>query len=185
MDRPVLILAAAVLPAAAQIWSVVTMTTLSSSLNPSPAAQPLRFTAQLNYTPAGGVYPTGTITFKYADTGNVLGTANVQTFGSTTALTTQASYVVSTLSAASYNIQASYSGDNVYAPSTSSTLNQVVTAPAVGLTPTINEVVSGASYVPGIQAGSWVTIFGTGSLNGRGVIGLVFLMIGTDRAAAP
>jgi hypothetical protein len=58
----------------------------------------------------------------------------VQTFGSTTALTTQASIVVSTLSAGSYAIQASFSGDNVYALSTSSTLNQVLTPPSVGVT---------------------------------------------------
>jgi hypothetical protein len=51
----------------------------------------------------------------------------VQAFGSTTALTTQASVVVSTLSAGSYAIQASFSGDNVYAPRTSSTLNEVLT----------------------------------------------------------
>jgi uncharacterized protein (TIGR03437 family) len=163
MNRLALILAAAVLPAGAQVTP--TVTALSSSLNPSPAAQALRFTAQVNYTPTGGVYPTGTITFKYADTGNVLGTANVQTFGSATALTTQASIVVSTLSGGSYAIQASYSGDNVYAPSTSPTLNQVLTAPIFGVTPTINGVVSGASYVPGIQAGSWVTIYGSGLAN--------------------
>jgi hypothetical protein len=53
--------------------------------------------------PHAGIYPTGTITFKYADTGNVLGTANMQTFGLTTALTTPASIVVSTLSAGSYH----------------------------------------------------------------------------------
>jgi uncharacterized protein (TIGR03437 family) len=162
VNRLALILAAVVLPAGAQGGGVATMTTLSSSLNPSPAAQALRFTAQLNYTAAGGVNPTGTITFRYADTGNVLGTANVQTFGSTTALTTQASVVVSTLSAGSYTIQASYSGDNVYAPSTSPTLNQVLMPPAVGITPTINEVVNGGSFLPGIQAGSWVSIMGVG-----------------------
>lgn len=71
----------------------------------------------------------------------------MQTFGSTTALTTQASIVVSTLSAGSYAIQASFSGDNVYAPSTSSTLNQVLTPPSVDMTPTINEVVNGRSVL--------------------------------------
>ena len=161
MNRLALILAAAVLPAGAQVGSVVTVTTLSSSLNPSPAAQALRFTAQLNYTPTG-VYPTGSVTFKYADTGNMLGTAKVQTFGSATALTTQASIAVSTLSAGSYPIQALYSGDNVYAPSTSATLNQVLTPPAVGITPTINQVVNAGSFLPGIQAGSWVSIVGSG-----------------------
>jgi len=44
-------------------------------------------------------------------------------------------------------------------------LNQVLTAPTGGVTPTINGVVSAASYVPGIQAGSWVTIFGSGLSN--------------------
>ena len=163
VNRLALILGAAALPGAAQVTP--TVTALSSSLNPSPAAQALRFTAQLNYTPAGSVYPTGTITFKYADTGNLLGTANVQTFGSTSALTTQASIVVSTMSAGSYTIQASYSGDNAYAPSTSSILNQVETAPIFGVTPTIDGVVSAASYLPGIQAGSWVTIYGSGLAN--------------------
>jgi uncharacterized protein (TIGR03437 family) len=44
-------------------------------------------------------------------------------------------------------------------------LNQVETAPAVGITPTINGVVNGASFVPGIEAGSWVSIFGSGLAN--------------------
>jgi hypothetical protein len=71
----------------------------------------------------------------------------VQAIGSTTALTTHASIVVSTLSAGSYAIQASFSGDNVYAASTSSTLNQVLTPPSVGMTPTINEVVNDSSFL--------------------------------------
>jgi hypothetical protein len=97
----------------------------------------------------------------------------VQTFGSTTALTTQASIVLSALSARSYAIQASFSGDNVYAPSTSSTLNQVLTPPSVGMTPTINEVVNGGSFLPEIQAVSWVSIFGSGlaSVGDPGVSG--------------
>ncbi len=141
-----------------------TLTTLNSSLNPSPAPQTVRFTAQLQYAPAGA-YPTGTVTFKYADTGNLLGTANLQTFGSTAALTTQATIAVSSLSAGSYAVQASYSGDNVYAPSTSETFKQVLTPPSGGLEPTINQVVNGGSYLPGIQAGAWVTIGGFGLAN--------------------
>ena len=134
VNRLALLLAAAALPAGAQVASVGTVTTLSSSLNPSPAAQALRITAELQYTPANGVYPTGTITFRYADTGNVLGTAKVQTFGSTAALATQATIAVSTLSEATYTLQASYSGDNVYAPSTSQTFQLVLTSPSSAVT---------------------------------------------------
>jgi uncharacterized protein (TIGR03437 family) len=167
VNRLALILAAAALPAAAQ---VATVTTVSSTLNPSPAPQTVRFTAQLQFTPAA-TYPTGTVTFKYADTGNMLGTANVQTFGPTSALTTQASIAVSSISAGTYTIQASYSGDNVYAPSTSQIYTQVLSPPPGGLPPTINGVVALGSYLPGIQPGAWVTIFGwdlanVGELNG-------------------
>ena len=59
------------------------------------------------------MYPTGTVTFKFADTGNVLGTAKEQTFGSTAALATQASIAVSTLSEATCTLQASYSWGNL------------------------------------------------------------------------
>ena len=70
-NRLALILAAAALPAAAQLTP--TVTTLSSTLNPT--AQIVRFTAHLQFAPAAGAYPTGTTTFRYADTSNVLGTA--------------------------------------------------------------------------------------------------------------
>jgi uncharacterized protein (TIGR03437 family) len=159
VNRLALILAAAALPAAAQLSP--TVTTVSSTLNPYPAAQIVRFTAQLQFTPAGA-YPTGTVTFRYADTGNLLGTANVQTFGATSALTTQASIAVPSPSAGSYAIQASYSGDNVYAASTSQIYTQVFTPSSSAVGPTINAVLTIGSYLPGIQAGAWVSIFGFG-----------------------
>ena len=162
VNRLALILAAAALPVAAQ---VATVTTVSSTLNPSPAAQIIRFTAQLQFAPTGGAYPTGTVTFKYADTGNLVGTANVQTFGSTAALTTQATIAVPKLSAGTYPIQASYSGDDVYASSTSQTFTQVMTSSSSAVGPAITDVLAGASYLPGIQAGSWVSIFGYGLAN--------------------
>jgi uncharacterized protein (TIGR03437 family) len=161
-NRLALIVAATALPAAAQ---VATVTTVSSTLNPSPAAQILRLTAQLQYSPAGGVSPTGTITFKYADTGNLMGTGKVQVFGSTTALTTQASIEVPSLSAGTYTIQASYSGDNVYAPSTSQTYTQMLGPSSSAAGPTINAVFTVGSYLPGIQPGAWVSIFGWGLAN--------------------
>jgi Bacterial Ig-like domain (group 3) len=134
VKRLALVVAAGVLPATAQVATVTTV----SSLNPDPAAQIVRFTAQLQFAPGAGAYSTGTITFRCMQTPATAGRRNVQTFGSTIALTTQASIVVSTLSAGSYVIPASFSGDNVYAPSTSSPLNQVLTPPSVGITPTIN-----------------------------------------------
>lgn len=42
----------------------------------------------------------------------------MRTFGPTPALLTQASFVVSMLSAGAYYVEASFSGENVYAPST-------------------------------------------------------------------
>jgi uncharacterized protein (TIGR03437 family) len=162
VNRLALVVAAAALPVAAQ---VATVTTVSSTLNPSPAAQTVRITAQLQFTPTGGAYPTGTVTFRYADTGNLVGTANVQTFGSTAALTTQATIAVPKLSPGSYGIQASYSGDNVYAPSTSQTYTQVMGPSSSAVGPAITDVLDGASYLPGIQAGSWVSIFGYGLAN--------------------
>jgi len=73
----------------------------------------------------------------------------METFGSTAALGTQASIAVSTLSEVTYTLQASYSGDNVYAPSTSQAFQLVLTSPSSAVTPTINQVVTAASYLPG------------------------------------
>lgn len=59
VKRLALVVAAGVLLATAQVAAVTTV----SSLNPYPAAQILRFTAELQFAPAAGSYPTGTITF--------------------------------------------------------------------------------------------------------------------------
>jgi hypothetical protein len=77
VKRLALVVAAGVLPATAQVATVTTV----SSLSPYPAAQIVRFTAPLQFAPAAGAYRTATITFRYADIGNVLGTrkcANVR-----------------------------------------------------------------------------------------------------------
>jgi hypothetical protein len=76
VNRLVLVLAPAALPATAQLTP--TVTTLSSTWNPSPEAHSFRITAQLQYAPEAGTYPTGTVTFKFADTGNVLGGVDVR-----------------------------------------------------------------------------------------------------------
>jgi uncharacterized protein (TIGR03437 family) len=134
---------------------------LSTSPNPAAAGQSVTLTAQLNYTVAQSSYPTGTITFTDTTTGNVLGTANLQTSGSGVHVSTSASITTSSLAAGSHTLQAAYPGNGLYGPSTSQ-YTQVITgggsaAPAIAA----NGVVNGASFQPGIAADSWVTILGT------------------------
>src|SRR6267378_825 len=103
-----------------------TSATLSSSLNPSSVGQSVTFTAKLTYTLTNKTYPTGTVTFTDTPTSNVLGTANVQTSSGRQGVVTIASITTSSLAGGSHLIQAAYSGDNIYAPSTSQIVNQVI-----------------------------------------------------------
>jgi hypothetical protein len=140
-------------------------TTLSSSLNPSTMGQTVTFTAQLRYTVAQGAYPTGTVTFVDTNTGNVLGTGNVETSGTGEGVVTIASFTTSSLAPGTYALQAAYSGNNIYGPGTSQIVNQVVQQAAVNATSislaasigqvivgwpvTLTAVVSSASGIPG------------------------------------
>jgi Big-like domain-containing protein len=93
---------------------------LVSNLNPSEIAQPVTFTATIVATGA----PTGTITFKEGAT--VLGTGTV--------VNKAASFVTSSLAIGSHTISASYSGDAVFAASTSNAVIQVVNKGTVTVT---------------------------------------------------
>ena len=100
---------------------VSTTTTLSSSnLNANQNAN-VTFTATVNSTT--GV-PTGTVTF--TDGGTVLGSSVVTGTG----MSATATYSTSTLSATTHSIQATFTGANGYTNSMSSTLSEVVSAPA-------------------------------------------------------
>jgi hypothetical protein len=91
-----------------------TTTSVSSSLNPSIAGQEVTFTAVVTSGAPGT--PTGTITFRRA-----------QTPLATVPMTNgQASYSTSSLPAGSLGITAVYSGDAQFIASTSASLNQVV-----------------------------------------------------------
>ena len=103
-----------------------TSVTLSSSLNPAPVGQVVTFTAQLNYTLTLVTHPTGTVTFTDTSTGKVLGTGTVVTTGTGSEVFTSAAVTLSSLAAGTYAVQAAYSGDNIYAPSSSQILSQVV-----------------------------------------------------------
>lgn len=93
-----------------------TTTSLSSSLNSSVYGQSVSFTAKVLPSIAGT--PTGTVTFY--DGAAVLGTKTVSIAG-IAVLTT------SSLAGGSHSVTASYSGNSLFAGSTSAAVNQAVT----------------------------------------------------------
>jgi large repetitive protein len=95
-------------------------TTLASAPNPSSFNQTVVFTATVVGT--GAISPTGTVTFTDQTAGQTLGT--VSAGGSGGAAT--ATLSISTLTAGSHNIQASYSGDGTFNSSSSTSLAQTV-----------------------------------------------------------
>jgi uncharacterized protein (TIGR03437 family) len=154
--------------------SSATNTTLALSPNPSIAGQSVTLSAAISYVPANNSSPTGTVTFTDETTGSVLGTVSVQTSGTRLGVGTAASITVTSLTAGTHAIQASYSGDGIYVSSASPIVNLLVTPAGggTGATPAIVQAVNAASYQPGIQAGSWVMIQGSNLANiadpGRG-----------------
>jgi phospholipase/lecithinase/hemolysin len=113
--------------AAAALTAINTPVVTSSVLTSSNSNANLNSSITLTdtVTAASGT-PTGTVTFMDG-TSTVLGTALV--FGSTTAGT--ATLTTSTLTAGTHNITAVFAGVNGYASSTSASLSEVITAPAL------------------------------------------------------
>ena len=108
-----------------------TVTTLTSSQNPSTLGQAVTFTATVSaVSPAAGT-PTGTVTF--LDGGTSIGTGTLS--GGVATLTT------STLAAGNHTITASYSGDSNFGTSTGSLTNnpQVVNKGATTVTLTSSQ----------------------------------------------
>jgi hypothetical protein len=144
--------------------------TLTSSANPSAWGQPVTFTA--NVSGAGGT-PTGTV--KFSDGTNILGTATVNLGGN-------ASLTTSTLTVGSHSINASYSGDNNFFPSSgtlSQTVNQAasttlisstVNPSAYGQSVTFTATVSSLNGSPTgtVTFADGVNTLGTGTLNSSG-----------------
>lgn len=102
-----------------------TATALTSSLNPSMAGQAVTFTAFVSPTAPGAGTPTGTVTFM--DGATVLATSPL-TAG-------RATFQTTTLSVASHQITAVYSGDSNFTGSTSVALTQTVNQAAPTGTP--------------------------------------------------
>jgi hypothetical protein len=103
----------------------VTVTTLTSSANPSAVGAPVTFTAKVAISGGGGVAPDGTVIFTDTTTGAILGT---QTLGANGVATLPA---ITTLTQGVHAITATYSGDE---PNdilgSSATLSQDVQAPS-------------------------------------------------------
>jgi autotransporter-associated beta strand protein len=93
-----------------------TTTTVSSSLNPSMSGQTVTFTAVVSAAVPGAGTPTGTVTFM--DGSTFLGTGSLS--GG------RATFQTSTLSVATHQITAVYSGDANFTGSTSAALTQTV-----------------------------------------------------------
>ncbi|HWC16420.1 MAG TPA: Ig-like domain-containing protein, partial [Terriglobales bacterium] len=111
---------------------VGTITNLKSSLNPSAVGDTVSFTASIQLAAPNRRNPTGNVTFCDGGTdsdcsgGSKLGTATVITFGTGEEFFHQATLSTAALSAGSHQIQAFYSGDNVFASSSSAVVTQVV-----------------------------------------------------------
>jgi hypothetical protein len=95
-----------------------TSTVLSSSPNPSLAGQPVTFTATISPAPDGG-------TVRFTDPGTTIAGCGVVPVSSTG----QASCTTTLTAPGSYQVQAIYSGDALYATSQSAVFTQVVEEP--------------------------------------------------------
>lgn len=119
---------------------VATTTAVSSSALNSNLNASVTLTA--NVTATGPSAPLGTVTFM--DGSTVLGTGNLTATGATAS---RATLAVSTLSAGTHNIAAIYPGMYGFNSSTSASISQVVTAPAIqaAFSPTAITVARGSS----------------------------------------
>jgi uncharacterized protein (TIGR03437 family) len=144
-----------------------TTTKLGSSPNPTVVGQSVTLTAELQYTFTQNTFPKGTVTFTDVNTGNVLGSGNVQTSGTGLGQVpiTEVSINTSALPAGSNAVHAAYSGDNIYAASTSPVLNQIVNGMPTSVSPSISPggIVTASAFgaFSSIAPGGWIEIYGS------------------------
>jgi len=103
------------------VGRTTTSTDLTDSADRSIEHQPVTLTATVGT--AGGVIPTGTVTFKLEPSGKTLGTRTLSTAGT-------AAVTVSWLGVGTQQIIATYSGDARFVTSTAPAVTQSVSAPA-------------------------------------------------------
>jgi hypothetical protein len=136
----------------------VTVTTVTSSANPSTLGQQVTFTALVTVPGYQGT-PTGTVTFTID--GRAQSPVPLTAVGSNV----EAQFVTSTLTAGPHTVTASYSGDANVSPSSGSLSTQTVTAPGLkSTTTTLTSSLNPSTYgqmvtftavvSPGASAGS-------------------------------
>jgi hypothetical protein len=121
--------------------------TLTGSPNPSPAGQPVTFTATLTGNDAA---PTGTVTFSQVNTTTGISTPiGTGSFAPGSGFTSTATFTTSTLPVGNDSITASYAGNTDFAGATFPTIVETITASLSGtftVTVTPNPVSIGVGY---------------------------------------
>lgn len=154
---------------------IATTTTLTSSQNPSNLGQPVTFTATV--TGAGGL-PTGTV--KFLAGGVQVGVVPLNASGIVT-------FTTSGLGVGSHEIEAEYSGDAAFGPSTSNAVTQVVNALgtiALVVTTDGSDASFGFTSVTSSLNLTVVTAGGTGSSGGVALAASTYSISAQPMAAA-
>ena len=120
-------------PATATLTEIVTAlpttTVLQSSLNPSPAGQPVTFTATITAQPENSLsspFQTSTVTFTGLPGGPITRPVTFSSQDAPAAVIGTATYTTNTLLPGTYTITAAFSGNASLNPSTSAALTQIV-----------------------------------------------------------
>jgi Bacterial Ig-like domain (group 3)/FG-GAP-like repeat/FG-GAP repeat len=133
-----------------------TTTAMTSSVNPSPANQPVTFTATVTPGFNAGA-PTGSITF--SDGGNPLGMGTIS--GGAAAFTT------SSLSPGMHSITAAYSGDSNYASSVSAAVSETINPSSSATTTSVLAAPNPSAYGQSVNLTATVTFTGSGTPTGN------------------
>jgi hypothetical protein len=128
-----------------RVMPAATTLQLASSRNPSVAGDTIQLTATVAPSVA-----TGTVTFTISQNGSAVESHSAALASGVATLS------ITDLAAGTYQVQAAYSGDGSYGPSTSTTLTQVVNAAGIpdftlSLVNRASDVTSGTSWSSGIN----------------------------------
>jgi len=107
------------------VQPIPTVTNLGTSASSGPNPQAILVATAIG---SSGPMPTGTVTFNYSGSGKIIGTATLDGSGVAT--------VVPDLPAGTYSVVATYGGDSMHSPSTSSAIT--FSGTAVGFSVTVN-----------------------------------------------
>jgi hypothetical protein len=153
-----------------------TVTTVSSSANPSTAGQQVTFTAIVT---AAGVLetPTGTVTF------TIDGNAQTPVPLSVVGGVDEAQFVTSTLTVGQHSVTAAYSGDTNVSPSSGSLPTQTVSAP--GLQPTTTTLTSSLNPSTSGQAVTFTAVVTAPSYLGTPTGTVTFTIDGQAQTPVP